>query len=193
MNQILDLRPVHVYINSATSRLSAWQKRSCSRLLPFVESLPAIHYPHQREISPSVAPPLPRIFFHSGDFSSAPRSFSCSFPRRCYPRRCVIDKNISRSRRIPRLDFCRDVRSRRRIRARDTTNPGILRESPSRVTFQLLSFRFHARSLDTSSTRRTASRAPVLIHYRVIDFSIACCSRAFSPFIVPVYFLPRDL
>lgn len=35
VNQIPDLRSVHVYINSATSRLSAWQKRSRSRSLLF--------------------------------------------------------------------------------------------------------------------------------------------------------------
>lgn len=35
VNQIPDLRPVHVYINSATSRLSGRQKRSWSRSLLF--------------------------------------------------------------------------------------------------------------------------------------------------------------
>lgn len=85
VNQIPDLRPVHVYINSATSRLSGRQKRSWSRSLLFrwirANDTDAVHWEeHPRDSSLPLAPSStpPRIGFTSA-YSSFAEPFSRSF------------------------------------------------------------------------------------------------------------------
>lgn len=184
VNQILDVRPVHVYINSATSRLSAWQKRSRSRSLLFVESLPTIHYPHQRKISSSFFPPPPtcsrEISFH---VAATSRSFSRFFR--------IPDTSTGSPRAQPIRYFAWQTDSRREV---------FIRVLPHSVTQRICEFprthlprapchALHVHPADSSSTSRVASRVSVLMSHRVIDFSIARCSQAFSPRIVRV---PRD-
>lgn len=84
VNQIPDLRPVHVYINSATSRLSGRQKRSWSRSLLFRwirANAIGKGGKHPRDSSLPLSTPHPLLSLLVSDPASADSSFAEPFSR----------------------------------------------------------------------------------------------------------------